>query len=87
MKMGNRQPHEQVKKAKSNPYAGSGWIYQGIIFAILLFVIMYILYPWITGDDITAKSLLVGAFSSMIGGLVYGAIMKWLYKSKMIKDK
>lgn len=85
MKENSSRTEAQGPGSKPNPFEGRGWIAQGIGFAIILFVLMFLIYPWISGDEITLKSTLVGMLSSLVGGLAYGSIMKWLYKKKFVK--
>ncbi|TVQ15823.1 MAG: hypothetical protein EA361_05050 [Bacteroidetes bacterium] len=73
------------KNKKPNPFEGSGWLAQGITFAIILFVLMFVVYPLVMGEELTLKSILAGLISSSLGGLIYGLAMKWLNRKKVIK--
>lgn len=60
-----------------DPFAGSGWIQQGLVFGMLLYVIMVLLFPLITGEGWTTRGILIGIPVWLIGGLAYGYMMKF----------
>ena len=51
------------------------WIKEGIAWGIIMFIMMMIIFPWIEGEEITLKRMLVGAFIWGAGGLFYGFLM------------
>lgn len=53
------------------------WVKQAMIWGGSMFVIMVFLFPWITGDEITWKRILIGIPVWAMGGLVFGLIMKF----------
>lgn len=57
-----------------NPYAGWGWIYQGLIWAFLTFSIL-ILWDWYDGS-LSERKILIGIPIWAIAGLGYGYWMK-----------
>ncbi|MGG6230338.1 hypothetical protein [Tenacibaculum sp. SDUM215027] len=58
------------------------WIKEGIAWGVIMFIMMIIIFPWIEGEEITLKRILVGALIWGAGGLFYGFVM-----SKLVKEK
>ena len=62
------------------------WLIEGLIFGLFMYVFNVILFPLFSStDEITTKKLLVGIPVWLIGGLVYGLVMKFYYNRKQIK--
>lgn len=51
------------------------WIKEGIAWGVIMFIMMMIIFPWIEGEEITLKRMLVGAPIWGAGGLFYGFLM------------
>lgn len=69
---------EQETNQKKNPYSGKGWIYQGLIWAVLTYTILTI---WYFVDDweytFNWTKFLIGIPIWALAGLAYGRTMKW----------
>jgi hypothetical protein len=64
------------------------WIKQGISFGLFMYVFMSILFPLITKDEITLRNLLISLPIWIVGGLIYGYLMKrYQYIPKGLKKK
>ena len=64
------------------------WIKQGISFGLFMYVFMSILFPLITKDEITLRNLLISLPIWIVGGLIYGYLMKrYQYIPKNLKKK
>ncbi|MBX2876000.1 MAG: hypothetical protein KTR30_28020 [Saprospiraceae bacterium] len=59
-----------------NPFAGSGWVKQGLIWAAFMYVLMTLIFPLLTNDPITQKDVLVGVPIWLVGGLIFGYFLK-----------
>jgi hypothetical protein len=62
--------------SQPDPYAGRGWIVQGLSFGAIMFLLMELLFRWLMGDPITGRSLLIGLVIWTLGGLAFGYSMK-----------
>ncbi|MFT7899556.1 hypothetical protein VBY74_06200 [Tenacibaculum ascidiaceicola] len=51
------------------------WIKEGVAWGIIMFIMMIIVFPWIEGEEITLKRVLVGGLIWGAGGLFYGLLM------------
>lgn len=51
------------------------WIKEGIAWGVIMFIMMMIIFPWIEGEEITLKRMLVGVLIWGAGGLFYGFLM------------
>ncbi|NJL11683.1 MAG: hypothetical protein HC913_00770 [Microscillaceae bacterium] len=60
----------------TNPFAGMGWIKEGLTFGLFMFVVMVCLLPWLFGEAITPKKIGIGLPIWLLGGLCYGYMMK-----------
>ncbi len=70
-----RYRHIRLEKI-TNPYAGAGWIRQGLYFGIFMYLVMDLILPLIEGEKITLNRLLLGMIVWILGGLFYGYLMK-----------
>lgn len=68
-----------------HPFAGRAWLRQGLIWALFMFILMTLIFPWLLKEPITTRSLLLGLFIWTLGGLAYGYSMK-LFLDKSRKD-
>lgn len=59
-----------------NPYAGKGWIIQGLVCGAFMFNIMGVVYPLAQKEALTAGALAGSLALWLVGGLVYGWAMK-----------
>ncbi len=59
-----------------NPFDGYGWIKKGLYWSLFMFVFMTFLYPIIKGESITLKHAHIDIPVWIIGGLLFGYIMK-----------
>ncbi len=69
-----------------NPFDKSNWIKTGLTWGVLMFLIMSIIYPYVTGQGITWKTIVLGIVIWTIGGLVFGYSMK-LFMNKALQKK
>ncbi len=69
-----------------NPYEGKGWIKQGMLWGLFMFVSMTFLWPWIDGSDITIRSIWIGIPIWALGGLGYGYTMKLFFRTQQMKQ-
>jgi hypothetical protein len=58
------------------------WLKSGLFFGLFMYLIMIIVFPWIDGEEITQRKLLIGIPFWLIGGLGWGYIMKVWMKRK-----
>jgi hypothetical protein len=59
-----------------NPFEKKGWIYTGLSFGAVMFVIMSLLMPFFFDEEITLETLAVGLVAWTLGGLGFGFFMK-----------
>lgn len=62
------------------------WLKSGLSFSLFMFITMQILYPLITNEEITQKSILIGIPIWLIAGLSWGLIMKLFLNRKGKED-
>jgi len=67
-----------------NPYEGKGWIKQGLMFGLFMFIIMTFLWPLIDGTEINLQKVFIGIPIWTIAGLAFGYFNK---KALMKKNK
>ncbi len=67
---------------KDKVYTSKDWIKSGIFYGIGMFLITSIILPYVYGEEITSKTILVGIVSWTIGGFLFGFIMKLFVKNK-----
>lgn len=65
-----------------NPFGQKTWIKNGLSFGAIMFVILSVGFPILTGQEITSKTLLSGLLIWTVGGLVFGYIMKLFINRK-----
>lgn len=63
-------------RPERNPYAGKGWIVQGLLWGVFMFIFMGIVYPLAQKEALTAGSLARSLVLWLVAGLVYGWTMK-----------
>lgn len=63
------------------------WWRSGIGWGFFMYIFMEILMPFIIGEPITGKSLLLGIPIWAIGGLIFGLIMKMFPGKKKLKTQ
>lgn len=81
-----KQPkrYENIEiKNTPNPFDKKSWINTGLSWGAFMFLCMSILYPYLTNNEISLKTLLLGLVIWTIGGLVFGYLMK-IYFNKVI---
>ncbi|MCZ2157335.1 MAG: hypothetical protein LC114_26135 [Bryobacterales bacterium] len=59
-------------RPERNPFAGKGWIIQGLVWGAFMFIIMGIVYPLVEKEALTAGSLARALVLWLVAGLVYG---------------
>lgn len=69
-----------------NPFDKKTWPITGLTFGAIMFVVMSLVYPYLTGVEITWETLLSGAIIWAIGGLTFGYVMK-IYMGKSFQKK
>ena len=74
-----------MSSARKEDYQNKGWILQGLVFGVIMYVFMTFLSPFITNDTITLQRVLIGVPIWLIAGLTYGFAMKTLAKKKTVK--
>lgn len=60
----------------SKRFEETHWIANGIGFGVFIFILNGIIIPVIQKHEFTLINVLVVAFSSLVGGLLYGYIIK-----------
>lgn len=68
-------------------YAWKNWIVNGILWGLLMFSITGLIYPYAIGEKISAESIFIHLILWLIGGLLFGFVMKQLVKNKVKKIK
>jgi len=76
-----RYEHIDLSTRQSD-YDKKNWVVSGLSFGMLLYFAMAIVWPMIQGDLVDMKSLLRAAPIYIVGGLVYGYVMKWYMSRK-----
>ena len=61
-------------------YEGKSWIATGLSWGIGMYLVMILIYPTITGEEIILKNLLIGLPIYAIGGLLFGLTMRKILK-------
>lgn len=64
-----------------NYFDENSWFYTGLSWGLVMFLLMSLIYPLITKEPITTRSVIVGFIVWAIAGIVYGYAMK-LFSSK-----
>ncbi|MCX8020478.1 MAG: hypothetical protein N2747_08305 [Chitinophagaceae bacterium] len=59
-----------------HPFEGYGWVKQGLLFGLYMYVFMILIFPLIEGEEITLRKILLGIPLWTIGGLIFGYLMK-----------
>lgn len=80
-----KQPHRFKNldlESIPNPYENGGWIKIGSMWGLCMFVIMTFIFPLMSGEDITLKSILTAIPIWVIGGLIFGYSMKFTMNRK-----
>ena len=65
MPEGKREPH---------------WAITGLIWGALMFILMALVYPWVTDEAITVRGILISIPLWALAGLGYGRTMHWWNK-------
>ena len=65
-----------------NKLSLKGWLIQGLGWAVFMFLIMSIFYPWATNEPITTNSILIGILAWFLGGMGYGLTMYFFFGRK-----
>lgn len=69
-----------------NPYAGKGWIKEGLGWAFFMFVFMNFVFPLIKEETVTLNKVLISIPIWILGGLSFGYTMKKFY-NRQIKER
>lgn len=59
-----------------SPFEGYGWIKQGLFWGLFMYVFMTFLFPLLFKDTITLSKALFGIPFWILGGLLYGYVVK-----------
>ncbi len=76
---------EKTTRMKEN-FLGKNWIKTGLIFGFLMFLIVGVGYTLLQGKVLSFQLIMVNFVVNMIGGLLYGFLMK-LYFILISKKK
>jgi hypothetical protein len=60
-------------------FSGRGWIREGLIFGLFMYILMTFVATPLGGDSITLRSVLLGIPIWLAGGLGYGISLKWWF--------
>lgn len=63
-------------------YKGKTWVIMGLIWGAFMFLMLSVIFPYFTKEEINQKSLLIGIVTWTIGGLLYGYTMKIYYRKR-----
>ncbi len=74
--------NQHQKKTYPNSYfEGYNWIYQGLGFGISMYVLVVFIFPLFEMDTTyTAQNKVEGLLIFIIGGLMYGLLMKYVLR-------
>ncbi|MEQ8908060.1 MAG: hypothetical protein RIC95_02620 [Vicingaceae bacterium] len=61
------------------------WYHEGLAFAVVVYLINVFVLPWYNEEPLSWKGFLINIPASIIGGLIYGWIMK-IFKDRKKKD-
>ena len=67
-----------------NPFDKGRWFYTGMGWAIFMYILMELIFPYFDGEIYEAKKLLVGAVIWFVAGLLFGYTM-YLYTARSMK--
>jgi len=59
-----------------DPFNKENWLWTGLGWGAVMFVLMGIVFPYFDGDEITGRSLLIGVLIWAVAGLLFGNTMK-----------
>tara|TARA_B100000965_G_scaffold387831_1_gene391660 strand:- start:595 stop:819 length:225 start_codon:yes stop_codon:yes gene_type:complete len=62
------------------------WYHEGLAFAVVVYLINVFVLPWYNNKPFSWDGLLINIPASIIGGLVYGYIMK-IFRERQEKKK
>ena len=83
----NAKKFEELVIAEiKNPYAGKGWIKEGLGWAFFMFVFMNFVFPLIKEETVTLNKVLISIPIWILGGLSFGYTMKKYY-NRQIKER
>ena len=71
---------KQNKNKVVKSYYQKNWWKYGLYWGGFMYVIMVFGFPYYQDKEITLLSMILGIPIWVIGGLVYGYLMKWYYK-------
>lgn len=67
------------------------WVIEGLVWGVFMFLMMGILFPLAQKEPLTTKRVLLSLLYWLIGGLIYGYILKqfqnYLQKGKQSKSE
>lgn len=69
-----------------NAFDDDNWISTGLSWGAFMFLIMSLVFPYFSGEEINTFTLLVGLFTYTFGGLCYGYTMKLFMNKKVDKQ-
>jgi len=72
-----------MSRKKQKIFIWENWIGNGIAWGLFMFVLLGLLYPYLAGDVITAELIFINLVLWLVGGLLFGFVMKQLVKKKV----
>ena len=70
-----------------NPFAGYGWVSQGLAWGLVMYILMAIMFPIFIGDGLTLKHALISIPLWGIGGLAFGYTLKLINNRSGMKPQ
>jgi len=65
-----------------DPFAGKGWIREGLSWGLFMFILTAIIFPLVDGTDIRPIRVLLAVPLWVVGGLVFGFVVKGTMSKK-----
>jgi hypothetical protein len=62
------------------------WVIEGLIWGLFMFVIMGLIFPFLTGEDNGLREIALYLLVWLLGGLAYGYTMHWFRKRSSSKS-
>ncbi|HQW11174.1 MAG TPA: hypothetical protein PLP06_03455 [Saprospiraceae bacterium] len=67
-------------KPKYNPYSKKNWPKSSLGFGVFMYVFIVLVLPYLSGEAITWRSLIVGIIACTIGGVGFGYTMHLYFR-------
>ena len=63
-------------EATPNPYSKNNWVRTGLVWGVLMYLLTTFLFPYLNGEEIETKEILLGFPLWVVAGLIFGFTLK-----------